>query len=119
MARAGEHTGLTQKKFSKRIPPAARRSMFGVFSLGVPAHPRAHGPWPSDMIMSRFGRFIASGISAGFRAHPVRFSSPVDRLRFDYPWRLGVESDHQGPPCGRPLMVILSSPGGIEPPLPG
>ena len=40
LARAGLHTGEAQKKFSKRMPSPASRSMLGVRISLFPAHPR-------------------------------------------------------------------------------
>src|SRR6185312_2003152 len=55
-ARAGEHTGEVQKKFSKRIPAAASRSSTGVLISSLPAQPSAHAPWSSLTMKRTFGR---------------------------------------------------------------
>jgi hypothetical protein len=76
-ARAGEHTGETQKKFSKRTPLAARSSSTGVFISSLPPQPSAHAPWSSLMTKSTFGRF---GSWLGTRDI---LRSPVSRRRCD------------------------------------
>jgi hypothetical protein len=55
-ALAGEHTGDTQKKLSKRIPDWANRSKLGVRISSLPEHPIAHAPWSSDKIKMIFKR---------------------------------------------------------------
>ena len=55
-ARAGEHTGEAQKKFSNLIPVSASLSRFGDFNSGVPAQFIAHGPWSSLRMNKIFGR---------------------------------------------------------------
>ena len=54
-ARAGEQTGETQKKFSKRTPFAASLSSVGVLSSSFPAQPSAQAPWSSETDMTMFG----------------------------------------------------------------
>jgi hypothetical protein len=56
-ARAGEHTGDAQKKFSQRTPRAASLSKFGVRISLLPEQPIAHAPWSSVKINTTFGFF--------------------------------------------------------------
>ncbi len=58
-ARAGEQTGLVQKKRSKRVPLRASRSRFGVRISRLPAQQRAQGAWSSVSMNTMFGLLLS------------------------------------------------------------
>src|SRR6187455_2908639 len=68
-ARAGEHTGETQKKSVKRTPFTAMRSRVGVTMSALPAQRIAHGPWSSLRTNSTFGRCASRLAIDRFLAH--------------------------------------------------
>ena len=55
--RAGEHTGLAQKKLRKYTPSSAMRSMLGVMISGV-SRPMAQAPWSSVRMNTMFGSWL-------------------------------------------------------------
>ena len=54
-ARAGVQIGFGLNARVNRTPAFARRSIFGVFTVGSPAHPSAEALWSSESSTTTFG----------------------------------------------------------------
>ena len=87
VARFGMQTGEATWKFSKRAPPAASASIWGVLSTGWPAAPSQSARCWSVMMMRKLGRsFIGSptsfirGRKLRFRASRINDENPGDEV---------------------------------------
>src|SRR3954466_11112312 len=81
-AREGAHTGAAAYQLVKRVPPAARASMFGVFRSVPPQHPRSWHPRSSARKITTLGLFlrVAPVCPAAFTAAAPTINSRLDNM---------------------------------------